>query len=192
LGLEKTQQSGIFNVYKYGELEPFGPHTPSRLISLIGPDRDLFLKGRRAENQGLGIGAHTYYRRVVDNQWHRLIGEIIQVAQQVLAPEAIVNLLKEAKEEQQFSKAVDMIKNAIPESLLIKGHNPITLLYSALSEGLHGMSDDECLSQAFDIRVILSTLAEKLQQALKDDAELNSALTNLLRNNNKSSPEPEN
>ncbi len=59
-------------VYKVGELPEFGPPTPARVIRLIGPDRELFLRGRRSENQGLGIGAFAYYRRVVDNQWKRL------------------------------------------------------------------------------------------------------------------------
>jgi hypothetical protein len=43
--------------FKFGEFPIYGPPTPSRLISLIGPDREMFLKGRRCENQGLGIGA---------------------------------------------------------------------------------------------------------------------------------------
>src|SRR5664279_2842473 len=69
--------------YKMGEYPPFGPNTPSRVISLIGPDRDLFLKGRRAENHGLGIGAFAYYRRVVENQKNRIIDEIKRVAQRI-------------------------------------------------------------------------------------------------------------
>lgn len=55
-------------LYKLGELPPFGPPTPPKLIKLVGPDRDDFLKGRRCENQGLGVGAFIYYRRVVENQ----------------------------------------------------------------------------------------------------------------------------
>src|ERR1035441_5578622 len=39
--------------YKYGEYPNFGPPNPPRLITLIRPQRDLFLKGRRAENQGM-------------------------------------------------------------------------------------------------------------------------------------------
>ena len=69
--------------YKYGELPEYGPQTASRLIKLIGPDRDIFLKGRRCENQGLGIGAFVYYRRVVENQKNRILGEIITVAKKL-------------------------------------------------------------------------------------------------------------
>lgn len=46
--------------YKFGELPNFGPPNPPRLITLIRPQRELFVKGRRAENQGMGIGrSHT-------------------------------------------------------------------------------------------------------------------------------------
>src|SRR5437016_10786690 len=58
---------------KFGEIPSFGPPTPSRVISLIGPDRDLCLRGRRAENEGLGIGAFAYYRRVVEKQKGRVL-----------------------------------------------------------------------------------------------------------------------
>jgi hypothetical protein len=65
--------------YKLGELPVYGPPTPARLISLIGPDREIFLKGRRCGNLGLGIGAFVYYRRVVENQKSRILDEIIKV-----------------------------------------------------------------------------------------------------------------
>ncbi len=37
--------------FKFGELPPYGPPTSPKLIKLIGPDREEFLKGRRSENQ---------------------------------------------------------------------------------------------------------------------------------------------
>ena len=63
---------------KLGEHPVFGESMPSRLISLIGKDRELFLNGSRAENQGLGIGASAYYRRVVENQKDHIFDEIIK------------------------------------------------------------------------------------------------------------------
>jgi hypothetical protein len=64
-GVRKSQADKSAAVLKIGEAPPFGAPTPAKLITLIGPDRDLFLKGRRCENQGLGVGAFAYYRRVV-------------------------------------------------------------------------------------------------------------------------------
>jgi hypothetical protein len=165
---------------KLAEWPPFCFRTPSKVNSLIGPDRAFFFKGRKAESDGLGVGAFAYYRRIVEDQKNRLLDEIIRVARRTNARPETISRLEAAKAESQFSKAVDMVKDAVPQSLLIKGHNPLTLLHSALSRNLHRASDAECLQVARDIRVILFELADRLGQALKDERELNDALARLL------------
>jgi hypothetical protein len=168
------------SVAKLGEWPPFSFRTPARVNSLIGPDRDLFFKGRRAESEGLGVGALAYYRRIVEDQKGRLPDEIIRVARRLNAPSDAVARLEAAKAETQFSKAVDMVRDAVPPSLLVKGHNPLKLLRAALSRNLHGASDEECLRVAHAIRVVLFEFAVKLGQAMKDESELNSAVARLL------------
>jgi len=171
-----ADRSGAGKATKFGEIPPFGPHIPSRVISLIDPDRDLFLKGRQAETHGLGIGAFVYYRRVIENQLQRLLDEIIRVAEKLNLPQ---EKLKQAKSETQFAKAVETIKDAVPQALLIEGHNPITLLHKTLSKGIHELSDDEFLELAINIRLVLTEFAEKLGQALKEHARIKEALTKL-------------
>jgi hypothetical protein len=167
------------NCIKFGEIPPFGPPTPPRLLRLFGEDREIFLKGRRCENQGLGIGAFTYYRRIVENHKTQILDEIIGVATKV-AP-GMVETLERAKSENQFSKAVESVKDAIPPTLLINSHNPLTLLHSALSKGLHAQTDEQCLELARDIRLVLAELAERIGQALRDEAELNAAISRLMK-----------
>lgn len=174
-------------IQKFGEIPPFGPDTPPRLISLIGPDRDLFLKGRRCEIRGLGIGAFSYYRRIVENQKARIVREMARVAATLGASETdialfdeVAKLFDEALTETQFTTAVEKIKPAMPFALLIRGHNPLLLLHSALSDGLHDRSDEECLELAREIRLVLGELAERLSQLLKDNAELGDAVSKLL------------
>lgn len=164
---------------KFGEHPAFGPPTPARVINLIGAERDYFLKGRRAENQGLGIAAFAYYRRVVENQRARIIDEIIRVAQKVGASEDILKDLTAARAETRFSKAVETIKHGIPQSLLIDGHNPLGLLHSALSEGLHAQTDEQCLELATSIRIVLTELVERMSLALKEESELTTAVSRL-------------
>ena len=103
-------------VLKYGENPPFGPPTPARLISLIGPARDLFLKGRRSENQGLGIGAFSYYRRVIEGQKNHLLENIASAAERLNAPAAMIERLREAQREAQFSRAIDAVKKRTQRS----------------------------------------------------------------------------
>ena len=168
------------DVAKLGEWPSFSFRTPAKVTSLIGPDRDLFFKGRKAESEGLGVGAFAYYRRIVEDQKNRLLDDIIRVASKTSAPADAIAKLEAAKNEKQFHKAVDQVKDAVPPSLLIQGHNPLTLLHSALSRNLHGASDEECLKVAHDIRLVLFELAERLVQALKDEQELNEALSRLV------------
>lgn len=179
-GVREGASSADAFVVKVGEWPPFGPPTPSRLISMVGPDRDLFLRGRRAENQGLGIGAFSYYRRVVEEQRTRIIDEIIKVAERQGASEAVLEQLRKARDEQQFKSSVQAAADAIPKSLMIRGHNPLTLLHRALSEGLHNRSDEECLDLAASIRLVLSELSERVVVALKDEEELNQAVDRLM------------
>jgi hypothetical protein len=171
--------------YKHGEMPPFGPVTPPRLLKMLENNRDLFMKGRRCESQGLGIAAFVYYRRVVEEQRSKIIGEISRVATQIGASKDTIETLKSAQNETQFSKSLAMVKDAIPESLLIQGHNPLALLHDNLSNGLHAQTDAECLEIAQAVRVILAELAERISAALKDDAELKKALGKLL---NKAKP----
>ena len=168
--------------HKIGEYPPFGPPTPARVIALIGKDRDLFLKGRRAENQGFGIGAFSYYRRVVERQWSRIVLEVRRVAERLGTEASVLANLDAVAQHTQFGRAVDDFKPALPAVLLISGNqNPLTLLHGALSKAIHEHSDAECLELAQDVRVVLTDLAERINQALKDDAELQESV-NRLRN----------
>jgi len=176
----RHDQNQVNLMYKFGEDPPYGPPTPPKLIKLFGSDRENFLKGRRCENQGLGVGAFAYYRRVVEHQKNRIFREIIKVSEKLEAPAEKIALLQSALQEDQFTKALSTAKDALPESLLINGHSPLKLLYRALSDGIHNLSDEECLTYAASIRMVLGELSERLSQALKDEAELTQAINRLL------------
>ena len=165
---------------KLGEEPQFGPPLPARLQRLIQPHRDLFLKGFQSENRGLGIGAFAYYRRVVENEKDRLIGEIIKVCGKVTGGTALIPVLENARKQTQFTSAVEDIAEAIPDALRISGHNPLTLLHSALSKGLHNKSDEECLVAAHAIRVVLTEMANRMSEILKETAELHQAVAKLM------------
>ena len=69
---------------KLGEYPPFSAPISSRIQKLLSEsDLDLYRKGVRAEAQGLGIGAATYFRRVVDGQWQHLVTKIRDAAERL-------------------------------------------------------------------------------------------------------------
>jgi hypothetical protein len=153
---------------KVGEEPPFGPPIPSKVVSLIGPDRDLFLKGYQAEIHGQGIGAFAYYRRVVENQTQRLFARLRQAAERI-GDQSAVALLERASSETQFTRAVEMVKDGLPERLWIHNHNPLTLLHNATSNDLHAGTDEDCLEVATNIRVVLTELAVRIAEVTRED-----------------------
>ena len=165
-------------VIKIGEIPSFGSPTPTRLLRILGSEKEYFLKGRRSENHSLGIGAFAYYRRVVENQKNQILDEIIKVAELTRTPGDVIQALKAAKLEIQFTKAMQSLKDAIPDALLLDGHSRLSLLHQALSEGLHQHTDEECLQLANTIRIVLITLAERIGEILKDQSQLKSDITN--------------
>lgn len=175
-----SDHAGSGVAFKYGEDPAFGPPIPSRLVTLIRDDRVEFMKGRRCEIQGLGIGAFIYYRRVVENQKNRIISEILRVAQTVGAPQPSIDELNAAIAEKRFTAALEMVKGSMPQSLLIQGQNPLALLHNALSDGVHGRSDQECLNLAVSVRTVLVELSERMSQVLKDEKELKEAVSILV------------
>ena len=165
---------------KLGEWPPFGPQVGMGIISILGKNKDLFLMGRRAEMQGLGIGALAYYRRVVESQKDSMVDEIIRVWRRTNSPEAQIEKLKSAKGEKQFKKAVELVSDAIPQALLINGYNPFALLEQAITKGEDVQTDNEALQLATAIRIILTELAERLVRVLEDQTNLDTAVNYIL------------
>jgi hypothetical protein len=177
------------NIVKIGERPRFGEPRPDPVLDVLVDEKEFFDKGYRAERDGLGIGAFAYYRRFVDSHKDKILDEIRQVAvAQNASPEVIATLDRAAKTN-SFKRAVEEIKDAIPPVLFLKGgHNPLTLLYKALSEGVHEDDDAECLERAQDIRTVLSELAARTKQALENTKEVDAAVKRLLNRGAKGPP----
>lgn len=172
-------------VTKVGERPSFGPPVPNRLLRLFGSDSKTFLKGRQCANQGLGAGAFAYYRRVVESHKGQLIAEVAKVAMQMGASPQDVQVFEQAKREISFQKAIEVVKDVVPRELMIGGQNPLLLLHSALSQGLHDGTDQDCLELAQAVRVVLSELTERISSVLKDEEELKLAVSRLLQSKQK-------
>ena len=178
LSVDEIEGRGV--AYKYGEKPPFGIPVPNKVLRLFGEDRDNFIKGRQCENQGLGVGAFAYYRRVVENHKNEIFDEIIKVCETVGASKELIEELGSAKNEIKFTEAIKRIKIALPEGLLINGHNPLLALHNALSIGLHNESDAKCLEAAHDVRLVLTGLIERMSLLRKDKSELDGAVQRLI------------
>jgi hypothetical protein len=164
-------------VQKIGEYPAYSPVTSRKVYDLIGENhRELFLKGRRAELRGLGIGAFAYYRRIVDDQKDLIIEQLEKVAKRLGVSPDVLKVFARAKVEDQFTNAIKQIKDALPPALFISGHNPLTILYDVLSDGIHDLTDEECLAHARTVRTLLIALADRISEISKDEAKVQEAI----------------
>jgi hypothetical protein len=162
---------------------PFGHPIPKRLFQIIGEtNREPFLQARRAIARGLGIGAYAYYRRIVENTKFDLVASILAVARATNASPVQIEVLEGAQSERQFSKAIEVLRDvaAIPAVLLIDGHNPLILLHDLLSEGIHQLSDAECLERAQQAEIILCEIADRMQTSLTERKNVKAAITSIM------------
>jgi hypothetical protein len=167
------------DAYKLGEFPVFGPPTPPRMLRLIQKDRELFLIGRRAETQGMGIGAFAYYRRVVEAHKTRIFDRIIDVAKKLGGKDEAIAKLEKDRDQWSFEASAEALKDIMPGELFVDGQNPLLLLHRALSANLHERSDKECLELAETIRLVLIEFADRCAEILKDRNELTAAVRRL-------------
>jgi hypothetical protein len=181
------------NCIKIYQEPSFGAPIPKRLFHVIGEaNREYFLQARRAIARGLGVGAYSYYRRIVENTKFDLVNSVLEVAQATNAPPGQIELLKNAQAENQFSKAIEMLRGegAIPAVLLIDGHNPLSLLHDLLSEGIHQLNDAECLKRSQEAEIVLCEIADRMQIAMTERKSVKSAITSIMNRKTESGKAP--
>jgi hypothetical protein len=177
----RTAETHSGSASKFGELPPYGPTISAELQALLGDSLPLFQNGLKCESEGLGIGAFSYYRRVIEAQRDKLFDQVILVAKKLGAPEDVAKELASAKADRQFTVGLKVIRGGPLQALYIDGHNPLTLLHDAISEGLHGQSDQENMQSAQTIRLLLADFALRLTQLLEDHDEVQAAVASLLK-----------
>ena len=168
--------------YKFGEYPAFGPELPARLQKLLKSDAELFRKGWNAERLGFGIAAVTYYRRVIENHKQQIFDKIIEVAKDENFDPQKIEELEKARDDNSFSRSLEAVKDAIPPSLKIMGgHNPLSMLHSSLSDGVHNLSDEECLKMAQEARATLVALADRIALAVQERRDFEQTVLRLRR-----------
>lgn len=176
-----TTEASTFSAYKFGELPPFSIHVSAKLRELLEPDSELLDKALASEAAGLGIGAAVYYRRILENQKIRIFDHVIAAAKKLGAAPEVSAALEKAKNERHLTKSLDALGSGPLKAIYLNGHNPLTLLYDEVSDGVHAGSDADNLSSAHDIRIVLMHLADQLSEVTAERAELQAAVNDMLK-----------
>ncbi len=164
---------------KAGQYPPLDLSIDRRLVNILGEHEATFRKGFVCEAQGYGIGAYAYYRRIVELIIDDLLGTI-EVLIAGSEKQRYEGALKEVKTTRQTDEKIRLVKDLLPATLRPDGHNPLGVLHKALSQGIHDMSEDECLNEATSIRTVLVYLIGQVHHTVNSKTEFTDAMRKLL------------
>lgn len=146
---------------KIGQFPSWEIRSDQLIEQLLGNHAQYFRRGLVCESQSYGIGAFGYYRRIVEE----IIDQLLEQVTGLLSGddlEKYSTALKKVNETVVTQEKLDLIKDLLPATLRPNNVNPLSVLHSALSEGLHAESDEECLEQAAAVREILIFLVNQI------------------------------
>ncbi len=172
---EDGNNPNTIRLRKAGQFPRFQDRIEKGLRKALGKNVELFEKGMASESFGFGIGAYSYYRRVVEDIISGLLEQISQFINEKEKPD-YDEALKKVRATKDTTSKIDCVKHLLPDSLQPSGQNPLKIIHSALSEGLHGQSEDVCLSTAAKLRAALSYLVQEIPKRKNEAAEFEKSL----------------
>ena len=147
--------------YKFGQYPEWEIRLDKNLEKTLGKHSKTFRKGLVCESQGYGVGAFAYYRRITEEIIDELLSSITDLID-TENKEQYLKALEETKKTRVTQEKIDLIKDLLPSILRPNGMNPLGVLHSELSEGLHAESDESCLENANHIKYILTFLINQI------------------------------
>ena len=146
---------------KVGQEPPWDISLDRTLEKILGDQAEYYKKGLICESQSYGIGAFSYYRRIVEEVIDELLAEIAEVITGE-EREHYLEALEQTRKMKEARKKIDLVKDLLPPILRPDGMNPLSILHDVLSQGLHAESDEECIELATTVREVLVFLVNQL------------------------------
>lgn len=148
-------------VMKVGQMPPWEISPDTSLTKLLGERADYYRKALVCESQSYGIGAFSYYRRIVEEIIDDLLMEISELVEGDEEKEKFKAVVEAAKKTRVTQDKIALVKDVLPNSLRPGGMNPLSVLHEVLSEGLHARSDSDCMELSSNVRKILVFLVNQ-------------------------------
>lgn len=126
---------------------------------------EFYRKGLICTSHNFGLGAVGYFRRVVESVTGHLLDLVEEHAKEV-GDQATVDGIAKARRDFPATERLKHAANLLPPALRPGGANPLANLYEKYSEGIHSLSDEECLDVARTLQAILDYLLPSLHDQL--------------------------
>lgn len=150
-------------VRKIGQKPEWNKEIDKSLVPILGKNANIYKQGLICESQSFGIGAYSYYRRVLENIISELLIQIESIIPEGDEKDIFTEALAKTKLEPIASNKIELVKDLLPRSLYVTNTNPLEVLYETTSVGLHEMDDEDCLEYAEAIRSCLIAVIKEIE-----------------------------
>lgn len=104
---------------KVGQFPMQSARVPNSIAKRLGDSAPLYRKALTCRNEGYGLAAVAYFRRVVEDKTNELIDVVADAAEAHSVPSSDVVKIRLAKNEKAYEEKLQVAAHAIPEV-----HNP--------------------------------------------------------------------
>lgn len=166
-------------MYKFGQYPEWEIKMDKGLEKTLGKHSKTFRKGLVCESQGYGIAAFAYYRRITEE----IIDELLESITDLIDEEnrdKYITALEETKKTRVTQDKINLVKDLVPSILKPNGINPLGILHSELSKGLHSESDAICLENANHIKNILTFLINQIMKSKESAKDFTQSMKSIL------------
>lgn len=171
-------------MYKIGQFPEWEIKIDKNLQKTLHKHSSTFRKGLVCESQGYGIGAFSYYRRITEDIIDELLDSIFDLIEDENRAK-YKEALEKTKNTRVTQEKIDLVKDLLPTILKPQGMNPLGVLHSELSEGLHAESDESCLENANHIKNILTFLINQIIQSKESAKDFTNSMKSILEKKSK-------
>lgn len=150
---------------KVGQWPAWSPRISNRLLKNLGSNARLFKRGIACLQEGLGLGAAAYFRRVIEEEVNALL-DLVERAAKLDGDQAALDNLADARRSQAAADRLQIAVQKVPLSLRPGNSNPLAVLYGALSGAVHQESEEQALNTAKGLMKTFLFLFEELKERM--------------------------
>jgi hypothetical protein len=161
--VEQVISDDEIKIQKYGQLPRKKLGTDKSLQKFFSDDIGNYEKAVVCLSNGYGIAAFAYLRRIIEANVQKLIILLTEDIKSTDSNPGMLAALDElARKGTSMTEKITFANKALPEYLKPNGLNPLGQLYKVLSEGVHELSDEDCLEKANNVQDCLKYLINEL------------------------------
>lgn len=177
--VEQVLDEENIRLQKYGE-RPRSRLARNRVLQkFLKDDLDNYEKAVVCLSHEYGVAAFAYFRRIVESSINRLLDLVQEDAQSSGGDQPTLDAIAELRKETPMSEKIKIANLALPSHLKPDGLNPLGRLYQVLSEGVHSLSEEECLAKAKATNECLTFLVSELASRQEHRARFKSMIGKL-------------